>query len=100
MLGTQIMARVRDALQVQLPLDSLFDNPTVAALCERIEPTRLAVRALCTLHRCSLWSATADLPLSFAQQRLWFLEQLAPGLPVFHIPARAAPAGQCSMRRC
>ena len=46
LLGAQVIARVREALQVQLPPDSLFVYPTVAALCACIEHTRQSTRAV------------------------------------------------------
>jgi acyl-CoA synthetase (AMP-forming)/AMP-acid ligase II/alpha-ketoglutarate-dependent taurine dioxygenase/acyl carrier protein len=85
LLGAQIMARVQDALQVQLPPESLLENPTVAELCQRIESTRLTVNT-CALAPLLPVARDGNLPLSFAQQRLWFLNQLEPGLPVFNMP--------------
>ncbi|HEY0606950.1 MAG TPA: AMP-binding protein, partial [Herpetosiphonaceae bacterium] len=80
LLATQIMSRLRDAFAIELPLGVLFDTPTVAGLAQRIESARPA-------HRTSAPAITRvprdqRQPLSFAQQRLWFLDQLEPGSAV------------------
>src|ERR1700682_3266211 len=77
--ATQLMARVREAFGVELPLRKLFEGPTVAALARAIELSRGASAAEMTripdvpLARVP---RDRDLPLSFAQQRLWVIDQL------------------------
>ncbi|WP_437811924.1 amino acid adenylation domain-containing protein [Sorangium sp. So ce1078] len=75
LLATQVASRVRKALGVELPLRSLFDHPTVAALAGHIDQQRAPLAAA---EAPPLVPAPRQgpLPLSFAQQRLWFLEQL------------------------
>jgi amino acid adenylation domain-containing protein len=87
LLATQVMSRLREALQVDLPLRDLFESPTVAGLGEKIEQ---AIRQNASLHAPPLVAVTraGHLPLSFAQQRLWFLDQLEPGSSFYNI-ARA-----------
>ncbi|MEW6734449.1 MAG: beta-ketoacyl synthase N-terminal-like domain-containing protein, partial [Acidobacteriota bacterium] len=85
LLATQVISRVRDLFQVELPLRSLFEMPTVAGLADRIESIRLTkqaswVSAMRPVPR------DIPLPLSFAQQRLWFIDQLVPGNPFYNIP--------------
>ena len=86
------------AFGVELPLRALFEAPTPAELAARVEAAlrdgRGARRAAARARR----RATAPLPLSFAQERLWFLDQLEPGRPVVHRPARAAPRGRARRR--
>jgi amino acid adenylation domain-containing protein len=82
----QVMARVADLLHVQLPVRALFESPTVSALAKAVENARKTdqislARPLVPQSRASA------LPLSFAQQRLWFLDQFQPGLGVYNIPA-------------
>ncbi len=85
LLATQVISRLRGTFDVELPLRALFEAPTPAALAARVEEARRAGRAphapaLVPLPR------DGDLPLSFAQQRLWFLDQLAPGGTHYHMP--------------
>ena len=70
---------------MELPLRALFERPTVAGLAKRIEEAhredqRLSTRPIVPVSR------DKDLPLSFAQQRLWFLDQYEPDKPFYNIP--------------
>ncbi|SDY32320.1 amino acid adenylation domain-containing protein, partial [Myxococcus xanthus] len=90
LLATQVVVRVRAQLNTEISLRTLFDAPTVARLAERIESqVQLAdapgVPALVPLERGP--SADEGLAASFAQQRLWFLEQLHPGQAAYNLPA-------------
>ncbi|HEX5634123.1 MAG TPA: condensation domain-containing protein, partial [Gemmatimonadales bacterium] len=83
LLATRLVARVRAAFGVQLPLRAVFDAPTVARMAVAVERSgeRAKVPPLERLPRDG-----APLPLSFAQQRLWFLDQLEPGSPLYNFP--------------
>ncbi|GCF07291.1 non-ribosomal peptide synthetase [Dictyobacter arantiisoli] len=76
LLATQLISRVRDQLHVELPLRSLFQAPTIESFAALIETYQQVVQEH-TLP--AIQSVTRDslLPLSFSQQRLWFLDQLA-----------------------
>ncbi|MBD2083577.1 non-ribosomal peptide synthetase [Trichocoleus sp. ST-U3] len=91
LLATQVISRLREAFQVEIPLRSLFESPTVAGLAERIET---ACRAQENLQVPPLMPVAREgkLPLSFAQQRLWFLDQLNPG-DAYNIPAAVRLVG-------
>ncbi|MET0399317.1 MAG: non-ribosomal peptide synthase/polyketide synthase [Longimicrobiaceae bacterium] len=84
LLGTRVVARVRDALGVELPLRALFEAPTLAGLADRIEALRStgseAAPPIVRVPR------GGPLPLSFAQQRLWFIDRLEPGSAVYNMP--------------
>ncbi len=87
LLATQLVSRVREALQVELALRELFEAPTVEQLTRRIEAqqaTRVGASRLPPLTRASRDGGA--LPLSFAQQRLWFLDQLQPGQAHYNMP--------------
>jgi amino acid adenylation domain-containing protein len=93
LLATRMMARVRESFQIEMALRELFDGPTVAALAERIEA---AVRTAQGLEVLPLRPAErgGELPLSFAQQRLWFLDQLEAGSALYNIPLAVRLSGQ------
>jgi len=86
LLATQIMTRLCEVFQVELPLHSLFEWPTIAKLAERIdtfsqeEKFRLVVPPLKPI------TEKTDIPLSFSQQQIWLQTQLAPDLPVYNEP--------------
>lgn len=93
LLATQVMARVRRAFGMELPLRVLFEAQTAEALAERIEQRKQAGdSAPAPLFRHV--SREAPLPLSYAQQRLWFLDQLEPGSAAYNIPVAVRLKGE------
>ncbi|MEG4530220.1 amino acid adenylation domain-containing protein [Microcoleus sp. D2_18a_D3] len=85
LLATQAISRLREAFQIEVPLRSLFESPTVATVTESLLQYRAEQkRKAPPIKRVS---RQGELPLSFAQQRLWFLDQLQPGNPAYNIPA-------------
>ena len=82
LLATLVISRVRRSLKVDVPLRSLFEAPTVASLVEKI---RSAVGGQAAEEPIQVVPRDATRPLSFAQQRLWFLEQFHPGSDVYNI---------------
>jgi amino acid adenylation domain-containing protein len=77
LLGTQVMARVREQLEVDLPLRVLFEmTGTVRSLATQIDAARREQQGLQLPPLVSRGNYEGDLPLSFMQERLWFLEQL------------------------
>nr|WP_042178681.1 non-ribosomal peptide synthetase [Kibdelosporangium sp. MJ126-NF4]CEL13334.1 Siderophore biosynthesis non-ribosomal peptide synthetase modules [Kibdelosporangium sp. MJ126-NF4]CTQ99025.1 Siderophore biosynthesis non-ribosomal peptide synthetase modules [Kibdelosporangium sp. MJ126-NF4] len=89
LLATRLVSRIRSALGVELSIRGLFDAPTAALLSAGLDSARVVVRpALRPVTR----SETA--PLSFAQQRLWFLDQLQPGGDEYVIPVALRLRGE------
>ncbi|MGE6757265.1 amino acid adenylation domain-containing protein, partial [Corallococcus interemptor] len=81
LLATQVASRIRAGFGVELPLRELFESATLEALARRLErATRSAAPPLVPVSR------EQPLPLSFAQQRLWFIDQLEPGSPLYNVP--------------
>ena len=86
LLATQVVSRVRDTFQVEIPLRLMFEAPTVAGLAESIE-VALQTGQSPQAPPMQPVPRDGDLPLSFGQQRLWFIDQLAPGNPAYNFPA-------------
>ncbi|HSF43790.1 MAG TPA: amino acid adenylation domain-containing protein [Thermoanaerobaculia bacterium] len=85
LLATRVMSRLRSALGVEMPLRDLFEAPRLADLAARVEAARRAGAGpvgppLVRVPR------QGPLPLSFSQQRLWFLDRLEPGSPLYNVP--------------
>ncbi|MGH3777951.1 MAG: non-ribosomal peptide synthase/polyketide synthase, partial [Pseudonocardiaceae bacterium] len=73
-LSIQVMSRVRVAFEVELSPRVLFVDPTVAGLAVAVAESVVSASA-----SIDVVDRTAELPLSFAQQRLWFLDEFEPG---------------------
>ncbi|HEY0601638.1 MAG TPA: condensation domain-containing protein, partial [Herpetosiphonaceae bacterium] len=86
LLATQVMSRVRTVFGVNLPVRTLFEQPTIALLSRVVTEAQREAQALPPLPPLTPATATDALPLSFAQQRLWFIEQLEPGTASYHVP--------------
>ncbi|HEX3131501.1 MAG TPA: amino acid adenylation domain-containing protein, partial [Thermoanaerobaculia bacterium] len=86
LIATRLLSRVRDAAGVEVPLSALFEAPTIAGLARDVEERMRGGQA----EAGSIPRRVEDgpAPLSFSQERLWFLDQLTPGLSAYHI-ARA-----------
>jgi amino acid adenylation domain-containing protein len=87
LLATQVVSRLRSVFQVELPLRVLFQHPTVGGLAEQIDEALRTGRNVAQPRLVPI-SRAAEVPASFAQQRLWFLDQLEPGGSSYNI-ARA-----------
>jgi amino acid adenylation domain-containing protein len=87
LLATRVISRTRSTFQVELPLQDVFEAPTVAGLAERVEAALRVEQDLQAVPPLLPVSRGRDLPLSFAQQRLWFLDQWEPGNSAYNMPA-------------
>ncbi|MGZ4106644.1 MAG: amino acid adenylation domain-containing protein, partial [Tumebacillaceae bacterium] len=85
LLATQVVSRIRNAFQIALPVSELFDDPTISGLGERVQRAMNEGHSL-QEHPIQTASREQELPLSFAQQRLWFLDQLDPGAATYNVP--------------
>ncbi|HSK78869.1 MAG TPA: amino acid adenylation domain-containing protein, partial [Thermoanaerobaculia bacterium] len=88
LLATQVAARVRSVFGVELPVRAVFEAPTVASLAGRLGTPEAAPSPIARISR------EEPIPLSFAQQRLWFLDRLEPGSPLYSIPAAVELTGR------
>ncbi|WP_223278137.1 non-ribosomal peptide synthetase [Nostoc sp. 'Peltigera membranacea cyanobiont' 232] len=87
LLATKLVSRIRELFDIVLPLRAIFEHPTVIELAEEIDKLlsqsdqddNLAKDAILPIKN------RHNLPLSFAQQRLWFLDKLEPHNPAYNI---------------
>jgi amino acid adenylation domain-containing protein len=91
LLAMQAVSRIRGALAVDLPLRALFEAPTVAQLAVRVQALRDGAPP--SLPPLLPVTREAPLPLSFAQQRLWFLQQMEPDSTAYTIRAAVRLTG-------
>ncbi len=85
LLATRVLTRIRERLGVSLPLANLFKNPTLAALAAAVEAAQREETAPGS-PVIEPVSRSQHLPLSYAQQRLWFLDQLEGASGAYNIP--------------
>src|SRR6185295_9723090 len=84
--ATRAVSRLRQALGTEIPLRTLFEDPTVARLAAALAAVLPTPQAPPLTPRPRPGREEGGIPLSFAQQRLWFLAQLAPQSPFYNIP--------------
>ena len=85
LLATQVLSRIRETFSRELTLNQLFEYPTIAQLSLQIISAQNQVKALPLIP--GIRSSKRELPLlSFAQQRLWFLDQLESNNRAYHLP--------------
>jgi amino acid adenylation domain-containing protein len=92
LLAAQVISRIRDVLRVELPLRILFESPTVAGLAQELE--QAAWQRLGAEPEILPVSRDRLLPLSYAQQRLWFVDQLEPGSSAYNVPTAVRLRGE------
>ncbi|HEX4953511.1 MAG TPA: amino acid adenylation domain-containing protein [Thermoanaerobaculia bacterium] len=94
LLATRVAARLREAFGVELPLRRVFEAPTVAALARAVEAAASGTRAAPITRR----ERPPRPPLSFAQERLWFLEQMDPGGSAYNLASAVELTGRLEPR--
>jgi amino acid adenylation domain-containing protein len=98
LLATQVTSRVRALFGVELPVRAVFESPVLADLAAVIEREIVAADGREPVPPISAEGRPKRLPLSFAQQRLWFLDQLDPGGSSYNVPVALRIAGPLETR--
>src|SRR6266496_3828314 len=96
LLATQVISRIRRALKIELPLRTLFESPSVARLAA--EADKASSTAASEIPPLVKVPRDRPLPLSFAQQRLWVLDQIEPNNPLYNIPRTIRLIGDLNVR--
>jgi amino acid adenylation domain-containing protein len=97
LLATQAVSRIQKAFGIDFPLRKIFDSPTVESIAEVVEASRdaqhdIALPAIQPVPR------DEELPLSFAQQRLWFIDQLDPDSYAYNMPGAIKLSGPLDVK--
>ena len=97
LLATQVASRVRSQWQVEMPLRTFFESPTIAALSELIAAAQSNESQ--TDFKIERLSVQDVIPASFAQRRLWLLDQLQPGSAAYNVPLAFRIRGALNLDR-
>ncbi|MTI47956.1 MAG: amino acid adenylation domain-containing protein [Firmicutes bacterium] len=73
LIATQLVSRIRQLYQIEFPLNIVFEHPTIRAIANYIENCDEDIITIPDIERIS---RDEELPLSFSQERVWFIEQL------------------------
>ncbi|MFL6293378.1 MAG: amino acid adenylation domain-containing protein, partial [Thermoanaerobaculia bacterium] len=94
LLATQMISRLREARGLELSLRTLFEKPKLIDLARAVDTAVLTGEQPRSMPGLRLAAAPGrGLPLSFAQERLWFLQQLDPGSDTYNMPVAVELSG-------
>ncbi len=82
-LATQILSRIREAMEVELSFVVFLETPTAEGMARSIEECKETTHPAAPIPRIS---GEGAMPLSYSQQRLWFLDRMEPGSAVYNRP--------------
>ncbi len=85
LMATRVFSRIREAFQVELPLKTLFDAPTLAELASVIEKA-MGTDSAASVPPLAPVARDRELPASFGQQGLWLINRLEPLSHLYNIP--------------
>jgi amino acid adenylation domain-containing protein len=94
LLATQVLSRIRTVWQLELPLRAMFEAPTIESLALLVESAKRQGQHTVIRTQLRPVDRSQALPLSFAQRRLWFLDQLEPGSSLYNIPVALRLTGR------
>ena len=98
LLATKIISRIHQTFGVEIPLRSLFETPTVAGMAPAIDQALRTEQGSTAPPLVPVAYPEAGPPLSLAQQRLWFVEQLEPGTTAYNMPLPLRIQGELDPR--
>ena len=93
----QMINRIREAFETEIPLKAVFEFPTIRLLSEKIDSFTGNKNGEIKKKSISFPPRTGDISLTSAQERLWFLEQLDAGSAAYNIPLQIKVAGKVDL---
>jgi amino acid adenylation domain-containing protein len=97
LLATRVISRVRSTFEVEIGIKKIFEAPTAANLAEVLD-TALAGDDFERSPKISKRDPSISVPLSFAQQRLWFIDQLDPGNAAYNCSRSVRLEGRLDLK--
>ncbi|MBT5229649.1 MAG: hypothetical protein HOM11_05165, partial [Methylococcales bacterium] len=94
LLATQVISYVRKVYQIELPVRLIFDQPTLQTFCQAIATLKGESSSASGLVNIQQREPGSSVPLSFSQERLWFLQKLEPDSTAYHIPVAVTLKGE------
>ena len=98
LLAAKLVSRVRAALGEEVSIRELFESPTVAELAERLSGRETCAASAAVAQSGDGQEHGSELPLSYAQQRLWFLYQMEGAGAAYNIPLALRLEGELDVR--
>ncbi|MFP2903435.1 phosphopantetheine-binding protein, partial [Corallococcus sp. 4LFB] len=83
LLATQVVSRLRDRFAISVPLQAFFQAPSISGLARHLQAHAPEAQSLQPSFKPR---PDGPLPLSFAQERLWFIDRLIPDSALYAIP--------------
>ncbi|HZI17581.1 MAG TPA: amino acid adenylation domain-containing protein, partial [Pyrinomonadaceae bacterium] len=96
LLVTQVLSRIRRVFKVEPPLRSFFEHPSVAGIARVVERLQAQAEGVAAPPIVPI-PRDGHLPLSFTQERTWFLDQLEPGLTAYNVPGAVYLDGELNV---
>ncbi|MGO3343837.1 MAG: amino acid adenylation domain-containing protein [Marinomonas sp.] len=93
LLATQLVGRLQQRHQIHLPLQAVFDAPTLCDMASRCQANKNDSTPIKTMPRLTY------MPVSTAQKRLWFVQELMPESSAYHMPLGIKLSGQIDHSR-
>ncbi len=97
LLATQLISRLRETFALELPLRALFTAPGLADLAREIERALREGEGIVGSPLAPQPRPDGGVPLSFSQQRLWFLDRLEPESPFYNVPLAVRLLGRLDL---
>ena len=97
LLATQVVSRINTSFQIDLPLRYLFETPTIAGLADSVQGSMAIAKESPGVRSIVPVPRSNNTPLSFAQERLWFLDRLNPDSPTYNVPAAFRLSGELNL---